>query len=166
MAAEWYYVGTYGQLGPLQRDELDDLIQGGAVGRETFVWKVGMAEWVPAGSVPELASSLMESAPLMPPPPPPVTRTAVNTNVYSQYPAAPMAYPIATVKSDKSRIAAGILQFLPGIGRLYLGYGAIGILQLMLFLCGGVGWIWSVIDGILILTGAVKHDGYGRTLEP
>jgi hypothetical protein len=165
MIAEWYYVGTYGQLGPLQRDEIEDLILGGAIGRETFVWKAGMSEWVPAGAVPELAGVLADSLPLTPPPPPPITRAATSS-AFSTYPAPTSPYPVSAVRSDKSRIAAGILQFIPGVGRLYLGYGAIGILQLILFLCGGVGWIWSVIDGILILTGAIKHDGYGRTLDP
>lgn len=69
-----------------------------------------------------------------------------------------------TVRSDRSRIAAGILNLvIPGVGRMYLGYMAHGVLQLILSLCG-VGYIWSIIDGIIILTGGVKLDGYGRRL--
>jgi TM2 domain-containing membrane protein YozV len=54
---------------------------------------------------------------------------------------------------------------VPGVGRMYMGYGAIGVLQLVLTLCGGVGYIWSFIDGIIILSGGVKMDGYGRQMK-
>jgi TM2 domain-containing membrane protein YozV len=79
---------------------------------------------------------------------------------------APSNYPsFGSVRSDRSRTAAGILQiFLPGVGRMYLGYTAYGVLQLFLALCG-VGFLWSFIDGIIILTGGVKLDGYGRHLQ-
>jgi TM2 domain-containing membrane protein YozV len=71
----------------------------------------------------------------------------------------------STVRSDKSRAVGGILNLIiPGVGRMYLGYGAMGILQFILALCGGVGIVWSFIDGILILTGTVKMDGFGREL--
>ena len=70
-----------------------------------------------------------------------------------------------TMTSDRSRVLAGVLQLLiPGVGRFYLGYSAYGVMQLVLFPCGFVGWLWSVIDGIVILSGGVKLDGYGRQL--
>ena len=72
-------------------------------------------------------------------------------------------------KSDKSRIAAGLLQIIfPafGIGRIYLGYVGIGIAQIILaFFCCGVGAIWGVIDGIYILCGGTKTDADGQRLE-
>ncbi|RYG37576.1 TM2 domain-containing protein [bacterium] len=68
------------------------------------------------------------------------------------------------MKSDRSRALGGVLQLIiPGAGRIYLGYSAIGVLQLILWPCG-VGWIWGFIDGIVILTGGVRMDGYGRHL--
>ncbi|MBF6213212.1 TM2 domain-containing protein [Nocardia puris] len=66
--------------------------------------------------------------------------------------------------SDKQKIIAGILQLLIGtlgIGRFYLGYTTIGILQIIT--CGGFG-IWSLIDAILILMGKVP-DANGRPLR-
>ncbi|MEU2258007.1 TM2 domain-containing protein [Nocardia xishanensis] len=66
--------------------------------------------------------------------------------------------------SDKQKMIAGILQLLVGtlgIGRFYLGYTTIGILQIVT--CGGCG-IWSLIDGIMILTGKVP-DANGRPLR-
>ena len=66
----------------------------------------------------------------------------------------------------KSRIAAGLLNiFLPGIGRLYLGYTGIGIGQLVLSCLFGAGYIWSFIDGIFILTGSVDRDADGFPLK-
>ncbi|MGW4354496.1 NINE protein [Nocardia sp. NPDC004582] len=66
--------------------------------------------------------------------------------------------------SDKSKLTAGLLQLLVGsfgVGRFYLGYTTIGVLQLVT--CGGCG-IWALIDGIMILTGKVP-DLQGRPLR-
>lgn len=70
--------------------------------------------------------------------------------------------------SDKSKVAAGLLQiFLGGfgIGRFYLGYAGIGVAQLLVTLVTfGLGAIWGFIDGIIILTGGVS-DSQGRPLR-
>ena len=70
--------------------------------------------------------------------------------------------------SDKSKLVAGLLQiFLPsfGIGRFYLGYTNIALLQIAAsFLTCGIGIFWPFIDGILIITGKVP-DPQGRTLR-
>lgn len=62
---------------------------------------------------------------------------------------------------QKSRTIAGILNIIvPGVGRLYLGYIALGIIELIL------GWfLWGLIDGILILTGCVATDADGNPLK-
>lgn len=187
--ADWYYVGHYGQLGPLTREQIDELIEGGVIGRETYVWKSGMATWMQADSVAELASSFAQVQAFLAPPPPPMAPSGPPSPTHSvagspSYPAAApygtSAFPayapyggtglygaFPTVESDRSRVAAGILQlFLPGIGRMYLGYMAIGVLQLLFCFCTlGIGWLWSFIDGIVILAGAPKLDGYGRVLK-
>ncbi|MGM9858698.1 MAG: NINE protein [Bacilli bacterium] len=65
----------------------------------------------------------------------------------------------------KSIMLAGILNlFLPGVGRLYLGYIGLGLGQL---LTSGmyIGAIWSFVDGILMLTGSVKVDGQGNPVK-
>ena len=61
------------------------------------------------------------------------------------------AYPGA-----KSRMVAGLLGILIGgfgVHRFYLGYTNIGIIQIVvtIFTCG-IGAIWGLIEGILILT--------------
>jgi TM2 domain-containing membrane protein YozV len=69
--------------------------------------------------------------------------------------------------SDKSKLVAGLLQlFLGGlgIGRFYLGYTNIGVLQIVVtILTCGVGALWGLIDAILIMSGNVP-DADGRTL--
>jgi TM2 domain-containing membrane protein YozV len=72
--------------------------------------------------------------------------------------------------SDKRQLTAGLLQLLLGsfgIGRFYLGYTTIGVLQIVITVVtvGTAGWIWPLIDGIMILTGNVR-DSQGRTLRP
>jgi TM2 domain-containing membrane protein YozV len=111
--------------------------------------------------------------PSMPPPPPPPEFD----------PASGLPY------SDKSRIAAGLLQLLPafvmaigGVGRLYAGHTALGAVQLVasifawimliclfwliipIFIFIGM-WLWAVIDGVVMLVGR-PVDGYGRPLRP
>ena len=86
-----------------------------------------------------------------PPPPPPAAG-------YSQNPA------------EKSRIAAGILGILLGglgIHRFYLGYVGIGIAQIAVTIVTfGIGAIWGLIEGILILTGSgITKDAKGRPLR-
>ncbi|SCG49392.1 TM2 domain-containing membrane protein YozV [Micromonospora halophytica] len=70
--------------------------------------------------------------------------------------------------SDKSKVVAGILQILLGgfgVGRFYMGDTKTGVIQLVVTLVTcGIGSIWGLIDGILILVnGGV--DGQGRPLR-
>lgn len=167
--ADWHYIGYYGQLGPLTKQQIDELIVDGVIDRTTYVWKTGMSDWRHAADVPELAQVLARYAPLMEPPAPPGTAVSppslsVRTQTFqsSSWDARlSMAPP-----SDRSRYVAGVLQLLiPGAGRLYLGYLAYGVLQLLLAPCAFVGFIWSWIDGLIILVGGVTMDGYGRKLN-
>ncbi|BBO24762.1 MAG: membrane protein [Chthonomonadaceae bacterium] len=184
--AEWYYVGHYGQLGPLTRDQIDELIVAGVISRETYMWRTGMTDWVPASSILEIQSVFDSFQPVVAPPPPPTSplhraETApaappsgstfhqpygtFSPSAYASLTPAGYGYP--AIRSDRSRLVAGILQILlPGVGRMYLGYVAIGVLQLIILIptCF-IGWLWSIIDGVLILSGFTKLDGYGRVLE-
>lgn len=175
--ADWYYIGNYGQLGPLTREQVDELIDGGVISRETYVWRSGMPQWQVAEYVPELGDAFRRADPYMAPPPPPMSSPTMTATMHSQ-PSRPYGSGqwapaitggnVLSLKSDKSRVLAGLLNLLPpgGWGRLYLGYSAYGVLQLVLGLVTcGVLYLWSVIDGIVMLVGGVKYDGYGRALE-
>lgn len=89
----------------------------------------------------------------LPPPAPPLPVPRPHS------PHAPAVY------SHKSRVAAGLLQImLPfGTGRFYTGHTGMAVAQLCLVFVG-VGVIWSLIDGVLLLaTGGT--DGEGRPLR-
>ncbi len=65
--AQWY-VGVGGQRqGPYDLGALAEQANAGALGADTLVWRTGMAQWRPAGQVPELASVLASVPPPLPP---------------------------------------------------------------------------------------------------
>ena len=72
--------------------------------------------------------------------------------------------------SHRSKVVAGVLQICLGglgIGRFYTGHVGIAIAQIAVtFLTCGLGAIWPVIDGILMLVGDSPRDADGRPLRP
>ena len=70
--------------------------------------------------------------------------------------------------SDKRKLVAGLLQIFVStfaVGRFYLGYTNIALIQIGVTLCTcGIGAFWPIVDGIMILTGKVP-DAQGRTLR-
>ena len=75
-------------------------------------------------------------------------------------------------EEPKQRLTAGLLNLLlpligiGGIGRIYLGYTTLGVVQLVVGLVTcGIGGLWSFIDGILILTGNPERDAKGNPLR-
>lgn len=172
--AEWYYVGHYGQLGPLTLEQVNELARDGVITPETFVWRPGMGEWKAAQDVPDLGSSIRLAVTDLLPPPVPGVQQRSGTPPLAPSPMAPstsMASGSWTYldsgvpKSDKNRVTGGLLNLIPGVGRFYLGYAAHGALQLITALFCGIGFVWSVIDGIYILMGGIKYDGYGRVIQ-
>jgi predicted Zn finger-like uncharacterized protein len=69
----------------------------------------------------------------------------------------------------KSRISAGLLGiFLGWVGshRFYLGYIGIGVAQVIVTLFTfGLGGLWGIIEGILILVGTIDKDAQGMPLR-
>ena len=61
---QWYYSRNGTRFGPLSARELKDVADAGVLGRDDFVWKAGLASWVPAARVKGLF-------PAASPPPPP-----------------------------------------------------------------------------------------------
>lgn len=88
---------------------------------------------------------------------------------YFPQPGAPFGYDPATgvPYSAKSRLGVGLLNILvAGVGRMYAGQVGLGVGQLLVALMTcGVGWIWSLVDGILILVNGGR-DEEGRPLRP
>ncbi len=58
-----FFVAVDGkQAGPFNEQQLAEMVQSGALKRETLIWKAGMAAWTAAGQVPEV-SNVFGSAP-------------------------------------------------------------------------------------------------------
>lgn len=84
MEAAWFYFEAGERRGPVTVEELVGRLLSASNPREVLVWREGMADWQPAGTVPEVQRKLpsaMPPAPPMPmppavpraaPPPPPV----------------------------------------------------------------------------------------------
>ena len=70
-------------------------------------------------------------------------------------------------ESDKSRLVACLLAFfLGGLGihRFYVGKIGTGIVQILLTCCFGIGYIWALIDFIMIGCGNFK-DNDGKVIS-
>ena len=70
--AEWYYIGHYGQLGPLTPEQVEELVEGGVILPETYVWRTGMPQWQNAEHVVELRATFLRADVFAAPPPPPM----------------------------------------------------------------------------------------------
>jgi len=71
-AATQYFAGIGGaQAGPFTLENVSVQIQSGQITRATVMWKQGMAAWLPAEQIPEVAALFAAAPPPMPPPMPP-----------------------------------------------------------------------------------------------
>jgi TM2 domain-containing membrane protein YozV len=79
----------------------------------------------------------------------------------------PYAPPMPVPPSYRSKTVAGVLQIvLPfGVGRFYTGQIGLGLLQLLVVLMTGIGVIWPIVDGVMLLANG-GLDGEGRPLRP
>lgn len=69
---------------------------------------------------------------------------------------------------EKSRLTAGLLGILlGGLGahNFYLGDSKGAMLHILASLCCGVGFIWGIIDGIMIFCDKKYKDGEGKLLQ-
>ncbi|WMJ84266.1 TM2 domain-containing protein [Oscillospiraceae bacterium LTW-04] len=92
--------------------------------------------------------------------------TAPNA-VVCTYCGAGLIQPIPAY-GQKSRLAAGLFGiFLGGLGihNFYLGYTGRAIAQIALSFCFGIGAIWGLVEGIMLLAGAINCDANGTPLK-
>jgi hypothetical protein len=64
---QWYYSQNGAQTGPVTQEELTAMVASGRVRSDELVWTEGMANWLPAYSVPQLRSAPIPGAPPLPP---------------------------------------------------------------------------------------------------
>jgi hypothetical protein len=138
-------IGADGQkYGPVTAEQIRAWIIEGRANAQTLAQPEGSAEWKSLAQVVEFAPTLAGSQA------PPVIWAADNR---------------------KSKLIAGLLGILLGgfgVHRFYLGYVAIGVAQILVTLVtfGLLGWLWGMIEGILILTNStITTDADGRPLR-
>lgn len=130
------------QYGPVTDAELRQWIADGRANGQTLVQPEGATDWKPLSGLPEFAASVAAGRPPL----------------------------ITQDDTRKSKLVAGLLGVLIGglgIHRFYLGYIGIGVAQIVVtFATCGIGAIWGLIEGILILCGStITTDAEGRTLK-
>jgi TM2 domain-containing membrane protein YozV len=131
------------QYGPATAAQIKEWVAAGRANAQTLAQAEGAVEWKPLNSFPEFAD-------------------------LATGPGAPPL--LAATDLRKSKLVAGILGILvgwAGVHRFYLGYTAIGVAQILVtFLTCGAGYIWGLIEGILILVGStITTDADGRPLK-
>lgn len=83
----WFYAINNEQFGPIDEAAMRRLVQLGVVTANTLVWKAGMLNWAPAGTVGLVAAAAQRSppspspppAPRIPPPPPAALTSAASS---------------------------------------------------------------------------------------
>lgn len=132
------------QYGPATASQIREWVAAGRANAQTLAQAEGTVEWKPLSSFAEFA------------------------DLATATPSAPPV--LANIDNRKSKLVAGILGILvgwAGVHRFYLGYTAIGVAQILVtFITCGAGYIWGLIEGILILVGStITTDADGRPLK-
>ena len=140
----WFYARGGQQQGPFPIQTLRDMAARNELTAADLIWREGMAQWLPAGQVPELAGCFGAASP--------------GVVQYAQ------PFVDTAGRSDRSQgvtflLAAFLGHF--GVDRFYLGDNGMAILKLCT--CGGCG-IWSMIDAIMTGMGT-RTDTFGRRLD-
>jgi TM2 domain-containing membrane protein YozV len=96
--------------------------------------------------------------------------TTADQSEPAAYPS--VQYPDVPTSGNKSKTTAGLLAiFLGALGihRFYMGYKLIGAIMLLITVASlgrlaPITVLWGLVEGILIFTGKMKKDKYGREL--
>ncbi len=126
---QWWYVLDGRPVGPIPWEQLYERAVRGLVRPEDPIWRAGMAQWVPARTIPELFPSARTSQ--VPPP------------IQSFTP---------TTASGKSRVSAALFALLLGsfgAHKFYMGQTGLGIFYLLFF--------WTAIPGIIGLIEGILY---------
>jgi hypothetical protein len=142
--ADWFYAQGSTQRGPVDLNFLVDALRSGTLNATDLVWRDGMAQWTPAGQVPELAGAVGTVNPPMQPtgfaaPFAPAMAPAMTPNYSQPY------YPPASSQHSGLAITSMVL----------------GIVS---FCCLGFGFLTAIpalICGIIALNG-MKRTGDAR----
>lgn len=133
----WYYSKNGAQLGPIGPAEMESKLKAGEIASTDLVWKEGMADWLPAGKVPEIQA-------LLSPPAPP------SEPSYGERPApvSPSASPYAAPASPYSA-ATGVPVFSPssGLAIASMVCGIVSVITSCVWCIGGLLALVAIILG-------------------
>ena len=152
---QWYYNEGSERRGPVSHEEMQGLIARGVVGVDNLAWREGMANWVRAGDLPELApffqapqAPASAEPPTAEPQPSPAAPSAFGQTAANQpaagQPAAPGFGSYASGSSaqgggahsiygDRQRMQYGV----PDNNGFAIASLVLGILSLLMFCCCG-----------------------------
>ena len=68
MAESWFYLHEGRPVGPVEQDAVAALLRSGALGPASYVWREGMADWLPVAEIPELRPMIVPRSVLPQPP--------------------------------------------------------------------------------------------------
>ena len=87
---------------------------------------------------------------------------------YQQGYQQPYYNPNMAMNPPKSKMVAGLLGIFLGawgVHNFYLGFSSKAVIQIVVSICTcGIGGLWGLIEGIMILTGSINTDADGRPL--
>jgi protease PrsW len=78
MAESWFYLQDGKPIGPVEEAAVGGLLRAGALGPASYVWKEGMADWLPVADIPALRSLIVPVSVLPPLPAPHTVGGAVS----------------------------------------------------------------------------------------
>lgn len=143
MGNEWYLVRDGGEkFGPYSDAQINEYALSGRILGSDLLWKAGMADWLPAQSLPEITI------------PPPLPRNAAAAS------SAPPHYAPYNSTTSGNRMACGITGILIGslgIHKFIIGNTTPALIMLLVTVCtfgiGGIPMgIIGLVEGVIYLS--------------
>lgn len=185
MATEWHYSKGGQQHGPASAAELKALAKSGELLPTDMIWKEGMAEWKPAGSLKGLFPPTASTVPQKAPPPLPTASSVKNASLESTSEGEtsspfPVVWKYCTVHPLKcAAVGFGAFSLLTLFGGASLNsFGLNGLIPLFMFpmlLIDLVFFVLLALFGVKAFLVVVQyenlvgkwnpHDGRGEPFE-
>ena len=165
MPTPWYYAISGDRKGPVEEEQLRQLMQQGVVTSETLVWTAGMSQWLPARAVAALSAGVA-APPAIPSVPAATPDTGLVATVIPYHNSAALAAYYCGVFSILPCFPIGLAGLVLGIIGLKRAkanpeikgqaHAWIGIIAGGLF---GFGWL---VLTALFIAGVLSFKHWGR----